>query len=306
MKILPTLAASVTMEEAKELFTDESEWFGFFKYDGIRAMGHPKLGLVSRRLKPIPNLKVREKFRRCTWLDGELIFGKPTDKDCYNLTESCVMTKNGSVSDGVFFYIFDWFKDPTLPYTERRRKMELHSLFGVGHDIFFAPMYPLKDYKALLAFEKKAVKLGYEGIMMRRADGIYKMRRSTVKEGILIKLKRFQDSEAQVLEVYPRQKNTNKLEKDERGYAKRSSHKAGKVDLEELGGFKVRDTKTKIVFDCGPGVLTQEERRRLWKKRHLLLDQAGGKVIKYRFQPAGVKDKPRFPRFVGWRSRVDF
>lgn len=300
-KILPTLSASVTMDEAVNLFEDGDSWWGFFKYDGIRAFGHPKLGLVSRKLKPIPNIKVREKFRRCTWLDGELIFGKPTDKNCYNLTESVVTTRNAP-ADGVFFYIFDWFKEPDLSYLLRRKKMELHSLFGVGADIFFAPMYPIASYNALLGFEKKAVKLGYEGIMLRRADGRYKMGRSTVKEGILIKLKRFIDTEVKILEVYPRQKNMNKLEKDERGYAKRSSHKAGKVDLPEVGGFKVKEVKSGVVHFIGPGVLTQAERRRLWKVRKKLV----GRIAKCRSQPAGVKDKPRFPRFVGWRSKLDF
>jgi len=304
MKILPTLAASVTMEEAKNLFNGVGGWLGFFKYDGIRALGHPELGLVSRKLKKIPNARIREKFKKCAWLDGELIYGKPTDKECYNLTESVVMTQEGG-SEGVYFYIFDWFKEPHLTYLQRRKKMEMAVLFRPFDGVFFAPMYPINSYKDLLAFEKKAVKLGYEGIMLRRDDGEYKMGRSTVNEGILIKLKRFEDSEAYVLEVYPRQKNTNKLEKDERGYAKRSSKKAGKIDLAEVGGFKCKDIKTKVIFDCAPGIMTQEGRRQLWKKRGQLLDQAGGKILKYRFQPAGVKDKPRFPRFIGWRSRLD-
>lgn len=285
-----------------KLFASGDKWLGFFKYDGIRALGHPALGLVSRKLKKIPNKKVREKFGKCAWLDGELIYGKPTNKDCYNLTESVVMTKDGP-ADGVFFYIFDWFKEPELPYTERRRKMEMHSLFGVGHDVFFAPMYPIPNYNSLLGFEKKAVKLGYEGIMMRRVDGKYKKGRSTIPEGILIKLKRFIDTEVRILKVYPRQKNTNKLERDERGYAKRSSRKAGKVDLPEVGGFEVKElTGAKRTHFMAPGVLTQDQRRKLWKIRLKLPRQ----IAKCRSQPAGVKDKPRFPRFVGWRSRLDF
>lgn len=300
MKILPTLSATVTLEQAKRL---PFPLLGFFKYDGIRAFGHPQLGLVSRKLKPIPNAKVREKFRKCTWLDGELIFGKPTDEECYNLTESCVMTKNGAVSDGVHFYIFDWFKHPEMPYHERRKKMELDALFGAGHDVFFAPMYPIGSYKELLAFEQKAVKLGYEGIMLRHPDGPYKMGRSTVKEMYLMKLKRFIDIEVKILEVYPRQKNMNKKETDERGYSKRSSHKAGKVDMEEIGGFEVQEIAgRKRKHFMAPGVLTQDERRRLWKVRARL----PGKVAVCRSQPAGEKELPRFPRFKGWRSRLDF
>ncbi len=299
MKILPTLAASITLEEAKHLTWPQ---LGFFKYDGIRAIGHPGLGLVSRKLKPIPNKDVREKFKRCHWLDGELIFGQPTDPQCYNLTESIVTTRDAS-ADGVYFYVFDCFKEPRLPYSIRRRDLERSTLFLKAPDIRFAPMEELHSYRHLLAFEKKAVKLGYEGIMLRRPTGIYKFGRSTVNEGILIKLKRFEDHEVQILEVYPRQKNNNKLERDERGYAKRSSHKAGKVDLEEVGGFKVREAEgLKRTHFMAPGSLTQAERRRLWKVKGKLL----GKVAICRSQPAGAKELPRFPRFAGWRSRLDF
>jgi hypothetical protein len=30
-----------------------------------------------------------------------------------------------------------------------------------------------------------------------------------------------------------------------------------------------------------------------------------GKVVKYKSQPTGVKDKPRFPVFLGFRDVVD-
>jgi hypothetical protein len=63
-----------------------------------------------------------------------------------------------------------------------------------------------------------------------------------------------------------------------------------------LGGFHCRDLKTGVEFDCGTGTLKREE---------LALEGWVGTVIKYRFQPSGVKDKPRYPRFVGRRKRSD-
>jgi DNA ligase-1 len=160
-------------------------------------------------------------------------------------------------------------------------------------------LYSIKD---VLDFEKTAVQQGYEGIMLRAPYAPYKFGRSTLKEGYLMKLKRFEDSEAEVLKVFPRMKNENKLERDERGYAKRSAHKEGKQALAEIGGYIIRDLKTKKVFSCGTGVFTQKEREEQWQNRRKLQ----GKILKYRFQAAGQKELPRFPRALGWRSRIDF
>lgn len=273
---------------------------GFYKYDGIRAIGWQRT-LLSRKLKEIPNEAVRKKFKAMQGFDGELIFGDPTAPDCYNLTESVVTTHDAS-AEGVFFYIFDWFAKPQLTYTERRREMELRALFAKSKDVRYAPMTMLKTPAAVRMFEEDAVRLGYEGIMLRSPDGLYKYGRSTLSEAYLIKVKRFEDSEATILEVLPAMHNGNKLERDERGYAKRSTKKEGKTALPLVGSFKVRDIKTRLVFYCGPGVFTLPQREALWKKRASL----PGLILKYRFQPAGVKVAPRFPRALGFRSRLDF
>jgi DNA ligase-1 len=55
-----------------------------------------------------------------------------------------------------------------------------------------------------------------------------------------------------------------------------------------------------VEFDLGTG-FTSGQRRDLWVGRGKLK----GKLVKYKFQPTGVKDKPRFPVFIGFRDARD-
>ena len=47
--------------------------------------------------------------------------------------------------------------------------------------------------------------------------------------------------------------------------------------------------------------MTHDERETLWKEK---VDRIGS-VLTFKFFRYGIKDKPRFPRFVGWRSGLD-
>jgi DNA ligase-1 len=62
----------------------------------------------------------------------------------------------------------------------------------------------------------------------------------------------------------------------------------------------VKDLKTGVEFDIGTG-FTESQRQLLWAQGDNLM----GKIVKYKSQPTGVKDKPRFPVFLGFRDKVD-
>ena len=53
----------------------------------------------------------------------------------------------------------------------------------------------------LIDYEQGAVEDGYEGVMLRDPSAPYKYGRSTVRKGYLLKLKRFEDSEAEVIDI---------------------------------------------------------------------------------------------------------
>jgi DNA ligase-1 len=55
-----------------------------------------------------------------------------------------------------------------------------------------------------------------------------------------------------------------------------------------------------VEFDIGTG-FTADQRQLLWSVGDNLI----GRVVKYKSQPTGVKEKPRFPVFLGFRDAVD-
>lgn len=264
------------------------------KLDGIRCLIIDGVA-VGRSLKPLPNKHVQQLFGRQEFngLDGELIVGSPVAKDVFQQTSSGVMSIEGEPS--VIFHVFDDFHETggfqrRLRTAQRRIRMKKHFLEVHHHVIEVAD--------DLNRWEEDYLAMGYEGVMLRHPDGPYKHGRSTAKEGWLLKVKRFEDSEAQVLGVTELMHNANEAKRNELGHLERSSHKAGKVGKQMLGALTVKDLKTGVEFDIGTG-FTEDQRKLLWAQ------QLVGKVVKYKSQPTGVKEKPRFPVFLGFRDQVD-
>lgn len=269
------------------------------KLDGIRCLIIDGVA-VGRSLKPIPNKFVQKCFGRPEFngLDGELIVGDPTAKEVFQVTSSGVMSIAGT--PGVVFHVFDDFSC-NLGFKARLKsadnRIEAKLGFGpvqlVGHDL-------IQDGMELDHWEESYLAAGYEGVMLRHPDGPYKHGRSTAKEAWLLKVKRFVDAEAKIIGFSEAQHNANEAKRNELGQLERSSHKAGKVGKRTLGALMVKDLKTGVEFDIGTG-FTESQRQLLWAMGDNLI----GKVVKYKSQPTGVKDKPRFPVFLGFRDKVD-
>lgn len=261
------------------------------KLDGIRCIifnGTP----VSRNMKPIPNKAIQQVLGGLPSMDGELVIGPPTAKDCFNRTSSGVMSVEG-VPEFVF-YVFDVVLNAGLPFNQRY-EMAVSWAGSCGRWVQPVQHKLIKTADGLANYEEQAVAQGYEGIMVRSLDGPYKHGRATEREGYLLKLKRFSDSEAEVLGTVEKMHNDNELTQDELGRAKRSSHKAGKRPAGVMGALTVRDVYSGVQFEIGAG-FTDAQRAEPW---------LAGSIVKYKFQPAGVKDKPRFPVFIGRRHADD-
>lgn len=164
--------------------------------------------------------------------------------------------------------------------------------------IRLVPHTVLNDCKEVIEYEEQQVSLGYEGIMLRSLDGKYKFGRSTVREGILSKLKRFSDGEATIISVEPLQRNLNGAEKDELGYSRRSSHKANKM-ADELAGHLIVSSPEYGEFSIGSGF---DELTRSWLWEHR--EEIKGRLITYKYQKVGLKDVPRFPIYKGFRTEL--
>jgi len=152
----------------------------------------------------------------------------------------------------------------------------------------------------MLEYEASSVAEGYEGIILRSPNAPYKFGRSTVNEGYLLKVKRFEDSEAEIIGFEEEMFNGNEAQTNELGRTKRSTAQAGLVGKDTLGAFLVRDIHTGVEFSIGTG-LTALQRGTFWARQ----DEYLGQLIKYKYFPVGVKDKPSHPVFLGLRDRRD-
>lgn len=267
------------------------------KIDGIRCLIVDGVAM-SRKLLPIPNEHIRRKLGKhrsiIEGFDGELcIPGKS-----FNEVSSAIMSEDGQP---VFTYVvFDIWTE-VLPYA--RRLTILNNLSNEGKlppGVQVVHSKVVENAKELLGYEEYCLSWGYEGVMVRSLTGQYKQGRSTTNEGILLKLKRFEDAEAVIIGAEEERQNGNAATMDALGHTKRSSHNANKHGKGTLGAFVCSGKEWTETFKVGTG-FTAEQRDLYWRG----FDMLKGRTIKYRYQPSGAKDKPRFPSFIGFRDERD-
>jgi DNA ligase-1 len=159
------------------------------------------------------------------------------------------------------------------------------------------------DAEELLAMHTTFLEAGFEGTMIRSSEGPYKRGRSTTKEGILLKLKAWEDEEATVVGVVEAMHNGNEATVDATGHTKRSTHAAGKTGKDTMGALLCRFPDG-AEFGLGTG-FTDAERRRIWLDRETFV----GQRVKVRHQPdPGGRQPgqaPRIPSFLGFRHEDD-
>lgn len=290
----PMLAAAADLKKIKYPV------LGFPKIDGIRAVIHQKQAL-SRKLIRLPNQFIQSALAddALQGLDGELVVGSPTDPLCIKHSTSGVMSQDGTPDFS--FLVFDYW-DSRQGYHERhfaafRRVERQHN-----PRVRILTHQELRNEDDLLAFEAVQLDLGYEGVILRDPMGAYKHGRSTVREGGMLKLKRFVDSEAEVLEVIEEMHNGNKALKDFLGHTKRSSAKINKAGKGRMGALRVRDLKTKVEFEIGTG-FTDADKDEWWAWKHLAAPRS--RLVKYKYFAVGMQERPRHPVFLSWRHPMD-
>lgn len=267
------------------------------KIDGIRAIVFGGK-VYSRKLIEIPNQYVQAHFS--PWAhqldkhDGELIVGKPYGEGVFSRTTSGVMSKEGTPT--FTFYVFDIVAE--IPHYSKRYNYILRlSAHADPHFVKVLKQHWVEDEEELLDYERAMLEKGYEGLVLRSPEGRYKYGRSTVKEGIMLKLKRFTDEEAVVVGFEEQMHNGNEATKDNLGRTKRSSHKANKTGKDTLGKLVCESPHYTETFKIGTG-FTAEQREIIWQHQATFF----GATVKFKHQPYGQKDRPRNPVFLGWRK----
>jgi DNA ligase 1 len=262
------------------------------KIDGIRFLMVEGVA-VSRTFKPIRNKHIQELLHHLPdGIDGELTCG-----DTFQSSTSGIMRIEGEPNFKA--WIFDYVDpDPVtiLPFDLRMLNMPP---LNVSFDYEILSGTNVNSMEEIDTYESACLEFGYEGIMLRDPNGTYKFGRSTARDNILLKVKRFLDDEAEVIGIEEKMSNQNVAEKDNFGRTKRSSCLDGMVPMETAGALKVRN-KDGQEFSIGSG-LNDEMRDEIWANKKYYI----GKMVKYKYFPQGVKDLPRHPVFLGFRHPDD-
>lgn len=283
----PLLAATVDLDKVK------FPCYVSPKLDGIRVLGVNGKAM-TRSMKELPNQYIQSIFASGIYdgLDGEIIVGPANAPDVYRVTNSAVMSRDGEPD--FTYHVFDLLGQQYSPFSSRLEGLAIRVHPRVVH----VPQVKVHDLAGLHDAEEGWLSEGYEGVMGRSIDGVYKYGRATMKEGILWKLKRFADHEYEVIGFEERMHNGNVATTNELGYTERSSHKAGMVPMGTLGALVLKHSAGD--FRCGTG-FTDEQRAQIWANRESLM----GRMAKIKHFEIGVKDLPRFPVFLGFRAEED-
>lgn len=279
--------------------------YGSVKIDGIRALisdgvAYSRKGLKHRN-KHLQNLCLQyaSVLEGC---DLEITVGRGAAPDVCRLTTSGVNSYEGTPA--FKFHIFDKWYLPDTPYILRLQN--LHSLKP------FLPPFArivhqeiLRGVQEIIDFEEEVLEKGYEGIILRSINGLYKYGRSTLNQEYLLKYKRFVDSEAVIIDYTESVENTNEAKLDELGYTKRATNAENMVPKGTLGALMVRGLEAPFIdVEFSIGIFkgyTKEDLQEMWDNRDNLI----GKIAKFKYFPQGIKDKPRFPAFLTFRDEED-
>lgn len=268
------------------------------KIDGVRVIA--KEGVAySRKMLPIPNRQVQNVFKDFSLdgLDGEIIVGgivdNGDDDTVFTRTTSGIMTIQGKPH--FKYYVFDnyihqggyksRFIDKFSVPTEQLEVV-------VKHEHRLIP-----NVSKLIEYEEELHSLGFEGLMVRTFAGRYKNGRSTLTEGILLKVKRFADIDCKVIGFNEGFTNKNPPVKDGTGHTKRASANSHKVLNGTLGSMTVRDLSGKFNTEFSVSGGTAQWNKEVWSNQAFYL----GKTLVVQYQPSGSFEKPRFPIAKGWR-----
>lgn len=289
------------------------------KIDGVRGL-NLEGSLTGRSLKPHANIYTTAMFSQTHYkgLDGELAFGDQTDPNlCFNTTSAVNSIKG---TPDVDWHVFDLITPATIDRVYARRYEHLQRCVDnlhetvLGRNIYIVPSVLCENLDDLLFQEGMWLDQGYEGVIIRNPDGLYKQGRSTVREGGLLRIKRFMQEDATVLAVVEGNANGNEAKTNELGRTERSTHQANMKPNGLVGTLLCRLHKD--VFDAHTGVNLLEKGQEITvsagsmthkDRAHYLLnpDEIVLKTIQFKFFPKGIKDKPRFPTFVSIRARSD-
>lgn len=278
------------------------------KIDGVRG-GQLAGVYTGRSLKPPKNRYAASYFSNPAFagFDGEMAAEHECHPDLCRLTSSALSTHDGE--PWLLWHLFDYITPETIALEYSLRYEALGKRIGLiksqrpdlGVHLRIVPSRTCYSLEEVKTVEDEYIAKGYEGIILRDRNGKVKQGRSTVREQILLRIKRYEIDDAIVYELEEGETNLNEATRDARGYIERSTHKANMVPNGRVGTLLCVDAKTKQKIRVSAGRMTHDERERYLKNPELIV----GKTIKYQNFKHGVKDAPRQATFQCIRSEDD-
>lgn len=288
------------------------------KIDGVRGLNMHG-ALTGRSLKQHANTYTTTFYSQDEFMgfDGELAAEHECHPDLCRITTSAVSTILGTPY--TLWHLFDYIVEDTmdLAYAHRygmlchrvQRLRETHP--ALAERLRVVPMHVCTNMEELLALDDKWLDMGYEGTIVRNPSGLHKQGRSTVREGGLLRIKRFIDAEARVLRIIEGEENLNEAQINELGKQFRSSHQENKRPNGMVGAMECElianvVNREQVLFQKGQvitvsaGAMPHADRLRYFQQGGLI-----GELIKFKFFPCGSYNKPRFPTFLSLRAASD-
>lgn len=277
------------------------------KVDGFRCIVSPDGVALSASLKPIPNQFVQDYFKQhkdiLAMLDGELTVGPPNAHDVFEQTSGALRRKHGEPD--FTFHVFDWV-NCWHPYEVRHRA--IHDIELPARCVLLE-QWLVMDPNELEGLSVDLLNKGYEGTIARHTGSPYKFGRATLKSGQMIKIKPFEDDEAEILELIEGMHNTNEGKINQTGNTERSSCKDGLIPSKTLGSFRVRVLTGRfagVEAVIATGSLTADQRRTIWLSKLSDPSYLIGETFTFKHMlGSGTYEKPRHATFLRFRPEFD-
>jgi DNA ligase-1 len=276
------------------------------KLDGYRAFVEGGV-LRTSSGAPVTNHFTQSLFGQPEYegLDGELIVGAWNDPNAYKNTSGPVRKASGEPN--VRWYVFDDRTSPGHHFEARiatatSRVIQAHMRRGPSSRIDAIPHTMVRDRKALEVFEKYAIEAGFEGVMLRDPQGRYKFGRATLKENLLLKVKRFVNEEATIIGKTEQMRNVSESVENDVGAKIKSESKENLEPTGMIGSLIVRSAKWGCDFELQTSSMTHAERKEAFEQFDTLYK---GQIARFRYFPHGVVDRPRHAMFEAIRGKED-
>ena len=233
-------------------------------------------------------------FPEIAYLDGELVYDKH-NKETWGRTSSIVMSYD-KVPTGICYKVFDYipatgFYVPLfcdrLKILKRIRDLKT---IDPNNIIDVVSRYRLVNHAQLRQLMDKAILEGYEGIMLNELYSLYKHGRCTNISGQLIKCKRWDYDESEVVALEEYYTNIGDPERGRDGIIRRSKIQDNLVGMGILGSLVLSNG-----LRVGTG-FTDSLRKVYWNNDTI------GKVCRYKYLPS-VGKLARHPVFVSLGSK---